>query len=145
MKQILRAESQLESPFLDTLCSTGLWAFAWKYARDTLMCTIEKRYFTVRCDRYNCFHASNGGVPAYWSGRSSLLTSLAQSRDLICIGSPSNALSVSTHFVSTGVIPYFATASLSLSFSYTLRSRRYFNSNCLERPFMIDLHNFSSL
>ena len=41
--------------------------------------------------------------------------------------SPSIALSVSTHFVSTGVTWYCAIASRSWTFSYTPRSRRYFN------------------
>ena len=124
MKQILRAESKLKSPVPDVLLpitfpiagrtfpasvpilsstgsriSTGFRAFAWKYARDTLMCMIE----TV----------------SLWLN--------ANIRDLI--GTPSNALSVSTHFVSSGVIPYFSTASFSSTFSYTPRSRKYFSSS----------------
>ena len=141
VKQVLRAESKLESPFLDILMpitfpiagpvpcsvhavfinrtfpaslpilsstgsriSTGLWAFAWKYARDTSMCMIEKASLWFAAIDIIAFNASTGGVAAYRSGRSLLLNSLAHIRDLICIGFPSNTLSVSTHFVSTGVV-----------------------------------------
>ena len=38
--------------------------------------------------------ASNGGVPVYRSGRSSLLDPLATMRDLICMGFSSNASGV---------------------------------------------------
>ena len=48
------------------------------------------------------FHASNGRVP----DRSALLNSPANIRDLICMGSSSNALFVSIHFVSTGTVQW---------------------------------------
>ena len=109
--------------------NTGLWAFAWKFARDTSMCMIENVFLLFAATDIIAFNASSGGVLAYRSGRSSLSNSLAHIRDLICMGSPSNALSVSIHFVSTLVIPYFATACFSSTFSYTPRSRKYFKSS----------------
>ena len=48
------------------------------------------------------FRASRGGVPIYKSALSPLLNSLATIRERICSGSHSNAVPVSTHFVSTG-------------------------------------------
>ena len=62
------------------------------------------------------------------SGLSSLLNSLATIGERICIGSASNALSVSTHFVSTGATLHFATAVRSSTFSNTPSSRSYFSS-----------------
>ena len=105
--------------------STGLWAFLWKYARDTSMCMIEK---TSLCGLLQSMILLHAGLAEYHFWTLSHLVfpiatfySLATIRDLICIGSHSNALSVSTHFVSTGVIPYFSTASFSSTFSYTPR------------------------
>ena len=94
-------------------------------------------------------------------------------RDLICIGSSSNALSVSTHFVSTGVTPYFSNSFFLIDFlvhsevtqchgnSLPVMSSKHMTScSCssstsanivclsrlrLARPFMNDLHNLSSL
>ena len=60
---------------------------------------------------------------------SPLLNSRATIRDLNCIGSFSNVMSVSIHFASTGVAPYFAIAFCSSTFSNTPRSRKYFNSS----------------
>ena len=54
-----------------------------------------------------------------------LFNSLATIRERICIGSSSNAVSVSTHCVSTGVTLCFVTAARSSTFSYTPSSRRY--------------------
>ena len=116
-------------PSTGSRVSTGLWAFAWKYARDTSMCMIENVSFLFAAIDDIAFNASNGRVPVYKSGRSSLSNSLAHIRDQICMVSSWNALSVSTHFVSTGVIPCFATASFSSTFSYTPRLSTYFNSS----------------
>ena len=91
------------------------------------MCMIGKVSLWFAAIDIMAFSAPNGGVPAYKSGRSSLLNSLAHIRDLTCIGSPSNAVFVSTHFVSTGVIPYFSTASFSSTYSHTPMSRKYFS------------------
>ena len=68
-----------------------------KYARDTLMCRVENVCLWFAAIEIIPFNASNGGVPAYRSGRSPLLHSLSKSRDLICMGSPSNAVFVSIH------------------------------------------------
>ena len=62
--------------------STGLWALAWKYARDTSMCMVENVSLWIAAIDIMAFSASNGGVPAYKSGRSSLWNSLAHVRAL---------------------------------------------------------------
>ena len=72
--------------------------------------------------------ASSGRLTAYRSGLSPFLNSLEPNRDLICNAGTSNALSVSTHFVSTGVNWHCAMASRSSTFSYAPRSRRHFNA-----------------
>ena len=65
-----------------------------------------------------------------------LLNSLTTSRGRISIGSSTNALSVSTHFVSIGVTLYLATAACSSILSYSPRSRRYFNSCLLTKSYL---------
>ena len=134
VKQVLRAESKLESLVLDILlpitfpiagrvpCSVHAllhqshfssvgahsvlhWqsyqhsslAFAWKYARDTSMCMIENISSWFAAIDIVAFNASNGGLPAYRSGRS--------------------------------LTPFFSTTSFSSTFSYTPRSRKYFSSS----------------
>ena len=87
--------------------STGLWAFAWKCARDTSMCMIDKVSVWFAAIDSMAFNASKRKVPA-WAPKK-----------MICLCPP--------HFVSTGVILYCA--SFSSILSYTPRSRRYFNSS----------------
>ena len=99
------------------------------------------------------FRASSGRVPAYKSGLSPLLNSLTTIRERICIGSPSSALSVSTHFVSIVVTLYVITTACSSTFSHTPSSRRYFNSSsraccsachCSSLPVMTSKHLMNS-
>ena len=109
--------------------STSLWALAWKDARDTSMCMIENVCLWFAAIELKALDASNGGVPAYRSGRSSLSNSLGTIRDFDLHGlCPSSNLFVSTDFESAWVTWYFAMASRSSTFSCTPRSRKYLNS-----------------
>ena len=85
-KQLLPSEVPILSS-TGSRTSKDLLAHAWKYARDTSMCMIENVSLLFAAIDVN---------------------SLAHIRDLIRMGSPSNALSVSTHFVSMlchGLLP----------------------------------------
>ena len=71
--------------------SSGLWAFVRKYARDTSMSTIENISLWFAAIDIIAFNASNGGVPAYRSGRSSLLNSLAEAPPrMLCLCRPTS-------------------------------------------------------
>ena len=59
--------------------------------------------FVVRCDGDNCIQRFQRKVTAYKSWPVSAFESFATIRCRICMGSSSNALFVSIHFVSTGV------------------------------------------
>ena len=93
----------------------------------------SKRSPVVRCSRKYCFRSLQWKSPCIQSGLSLLFNSRGTSRDLMCIGSPANALSVSIHLVSTGVTWDCATASRSSTFlvhsvRHFSHTPRYFNS-----------------
>ena len=88
----------------------------------------ESTHLRIAAKEIITFNASNGRVPACRSGRSQLLNSHATIRDLMCMGSYSNAVFASVHFESTGGTSYSAIALRSSAFTYTPTSCKYFHS-----------------